>query len=558
MATLPPVSDLYAGLTAKEAAVQHEEFTTALNKANSAPKSAANLMGIAPSAPTSPSAAIAGILADESLTKSMSADVLSSLNSALETQQMIQKDITVPNNSGLSNGSPIGTGLVAFDLAAPAKLIFPKMTPLRNKLARKSGFGTSHRQKVINAISGSETGVLDTWAGITDSSSETFGASTFNRGKKIGYAGYDRQFNYKQFSLSDNVPFSAQFEGQGYQDIRQLAQTTTLYAAMLFEEKALLMSRGTDTGMIGAITAPTIASATARTKVAGEVGLTAGTYYFKTAADAGQFGASAVSSATSGIVVTAGQVVDVVINDVAGALGYEIFAGTVNANASLYYQGRTGYNTFVFGGAADYSTTGAAATTVASDTSAYATGYDGIFAQIIGASGQPSGQVSRINSAFSTTNAGAEYQNLFASLYTSVKADPDEILINGSDRKQLSDAIKGSGTVGAYRLNISQDEASGVIAGDVVTGLHNEITGKPVALTVHPWMPQGNSAVLSYTLPIPDSNVSEVWAVHTVQDFMAVEWPVIDFNYSNSVYFNETLVGSAPQFNGLLQGIKAV
>jgi hypothetical protein len=549
---------LYAGLSAKEAAVQHEEFTTALNKANSAPKSAANLMGVAPSAPTSPSAAIAGILADESLTKSMSADVLSSLNSALETQQMIQKDITVPNNSGLTNGSPIGTGLVAFDLAAPAKLIFPKMTPLRNKLARKSGFGTSHRQKVINAITGSETGVSDKWAGITDASSETFGAGTYNRGLKIGYAGYDRQFNYKQFSLSDNVPFSAQFEGQGYQDIRQLAQTTTLYASMLFEEKALLFGRGTDTGSIGAISAPTIASATARTKVAGEVGLTAGTYYFKVAADAGPFGASAVSSATSGIVVTSGQVVDVVINDVAGALGYEVFAGTTNANASLWYQGRTGYNTFVFGGAADAATSGTAATTVASDTSAYATGFDGIFAQIIGASGNPSGQVSRINSAFSTTNAGAEYQNLFASLYTSVKADPDEILINGSDRKQLSDAIKGSGTVGAYRLNISQDEANGVIAGDVVTGLHNEITGKPVALTVHPWMPQGNSALLSYTLPIPDSNVSEVWAVHTVQDFMAVEWPVIDFNYSNSVYFNETLVGSAPQFNGLLQGIKAV
>jgi hypothetical protein len=556
---MPPVSDLYAGLTAKEAAVQHEEFVTALNKANSAPRSAADLMGLAPARPATPSAAIAGILADESLTKSMSADVLSSLNSALETQQMIQKDITVPNNSGLSNGSPIGTGLVAFDLAAPAKLIFPKMTPLRNKLARKSGFGTSHRQKVINAISGSETGVSDIWAGITDSSTETFGASTFNRGKKIGYAGYDRQFNYKQFSLSDNVPFSAQFEGQGYQDIRQLAQTTTLYAAMLFEEKALLMGRGTDTGSIGALAVPTIASATARTKVAGEVGLAAGTYYFKVAADSGQFGASASSSASSAVTVTAGQVVDVVVNDVAGALGYEIFAGTAaSPDTALYYQGRTGYNTFVFGGAANYSTAGVTAATVASDTSAYATAYDGIFAQIVGASGNPSGQVSRINSAFSTTNAGAEYQNLFASLYTSVKADPDEILINGADRKQLSDAIKGSGTVGAYRLNISQDEANGVIAGDVVTGLHNEITGKPVALTVHPWMPQGNSCVLSYTLPIPDSNISEVWAVHTVQDMMAIEWPVIDLQYSNSVYFNETLVGSAPQFNGLLQGIKAV
>jgi hypothetical protein len=555
MAAMPPVSDLYAGLTAKEAAAQHEEFTTALAKSASAPKSAADVMGVSvPAAPKTPSSAIAGILADESLTKSMSADVLSSLNSALSAQQTIQGDIV----KDVTLTSPISTGLVAFDLEAPAKLIFPKMTPLRNKIARKKGIGTSHRIKVINAITGSETGVADKWAGITDASTETFGASTYNRGLKIGYAGYDRNFVYKQFSLSDNVPFSAQFQGQGYQDIRQLAQTTTLYAAMLFEEKALLMSRGvTGDGNIGAISTPTIASATARTKVAGEVGLTAGTYYFKTAADAGQFGASAVSSATAGIVVTAGQVVDVVINDVAGALGYEIFAGTTNANASLFYQGRTGYNTFVFGGAADWASSGTAATTVASDTSAYATGYDGILANIIGASGNAGGVVSRVNSALSTTNAGVEFQNVFATLYANVKADPDEILINGADRKQLSDAIKGSGTVGAYRLNLTADEANGVVVGDVVTGLHNEVTGKAVSLTVHPWMPQGNAAILSYTLPIPDSNVSEVWSVHNVQDYMAVEWPVVDFNYSNSVYFNNVLTCAAPQFNGLLQGIKA-
>jgi hypothetical protein len=87
----------------------------------------------------------------------MSPDVIDSLNSALASQQSVTdsivKDITLT--------SPISTGLVAFNLEAPAKLIFPKMTPLRNKLPRKKGFGTSHRIKVINAISGSETGAND-------------------------------------------------------------------------------------------------------------------------------------------------------------------------------------------------------------------------------------------------------------------------------------------------------------------------------------------------------------------------------------------------------------
>jgi hypothetical protein len=432
------------------------------------------------------------------------------------------------------------------------------MTPLRNKLARKKGFGTSHRQKVINAITGSESGAADIFPGITDSTSNTFGATSYVRGAKIGYAGYDRSFVYKQFSLSDSVPFSAQFQGQGYQDIRQLAQTTTLYAAMLEEEKMLLTSRGqTSDGYIGTIAAPTIVSATARAKTGSEVGLAAGTYYVKVAADSGTFGQSATSAATTVASVTTGQVIDVTIGDSVGALGYEVFAGTTNADASLFFQGRTGYNVFTVGATA-LATTGTVSNG-STDTSYFATGYDGIIPQIIGASGAPSGVVNRINSAFSVTNPGVEFQTIFGTLYTNVKADPDEILINGADRKQLSDAIKGSSSnVGAYRLNISQDELSGAYIGDVVTGIHNEVTGKGVALTVHPWMPQGNAAVLSYTLPIPDSNVSEVWAVHTAQDFMAIEWPVTQFTYDNSVYFNETLVCSAPQFNGLVQGIKLV
>jgi len=559
----PKASDLFDGLNAREAAVQHEEFVKALGASNSAPKSASEMFGGAPAAPASPVAAIAGLLANDEMTKSMSPDTLASLTSALDAQRSAGQDIV----KDLTLTSPIATGLVAFDLEAPAKLIFPKMTPLRNKLARKRGVGTSHRIKVINGITGSSSGVGETFPGITDSTSNTFGATTFNRGPKIGYAGYDRSFVYKQFSLSDNVPFSAQFQGQGYQDIRQLAQTTTLYAAMLSEEKMLLTSRGqTSDNFVGSLPAPTTAAngitATARAAVAGEVGLAAGTYYVKIAADSGDFGSSAVSAAITVASVTAGYVIDVLVaTDVVGALGYEIFAGTTNANASLWLQGRTGYNQFTIGASA-LVTSGTAATTAASDTSYYATAYDGIIPQIYGnnaanSTSFPTGVVNRINSGFSTSNPGSEFQTVFYQMYANVKGDPDEVLMNGADRKQLSDAIK-SGSTANYRLNIQQDEFGGVVLGDIVTGLHNEVTGKGVSLTVHPWMPQGNAPVLSYTLPIPDSNVSEVWSVFNTQDYMAIEWPVVDFNYSNSVYWNSTLTCSAPTFNGIVSGIKLV
>ena len=141
-------------------------------------------------------------------------------------------------------------------------------------------------------------------------------------------------------------------------------------------------------------------------------------------------------------------------------------------------------------------------------------------------------------------------------LYNSVKADPDEILMNGSDRKQLSDAIKGSANAN-YRLQISQDEATGVTFGSVVNGIVNETTGKSLDITVHPWLPQGVAPVLSYTLPIPDTEVSDVWANYLVQDYLGIQWPVTQFAYEFSTYFRGTFFCSAPAWNGIVSGITA-
>ena len=552
MAETPKISDLYGDLSPKEAAARHEDYLSALNKSASAPIDPMHMMGAsAPVAPQSASSAIEAVLGNESMVKSMAPEALASLNTALEAQRSNGADIV----KDLTLTSPISSGLVAFDLEAPAKLLTPRPTPLRNKIPRKKGVGTSHRIKVISGYTGTGTGgVGNTFPGITDSTTTAFGSVNYLRGPKISYAGYDKAVNYKQFSLSDAVPFSAQFQGQGYQDIRQLSQTSTLYASMLMEERMLLMGRGTDTGFSGALSAPTI-SLTARTAATGESAITGATtkVWVYVTSDAGAFGQSVLSSQAN-VAVSAGQVVDVAITDVVGALGYRVYVGTgatAPADSAIWYDGRTGYNLYTIDGA--LPTSGTAASTVTADTSAYATGYDGILPTVLGAD---SGKVNRINAALSTSNPGVEFQVVFNALYDAVKADPDEVLLNGADRRQLSDAIK-SGSTANYRLNISQDEIGGVVLGDVVTGLQNETTGKGVSLTVHPWLPQGVAPVLSYTLPIPDTNVSDVWAVFNTQDYMAIEWPVTQFAYETSTYWNGTFQCQAPAWNGVVAGIKA-
>ena len=559
----PKASDLFGDdLSGKKLAARHEEYIDALSKSNSAPVDAASvLLGAAPApAQVSAASAIESIVGNEAITKSMAPEALASLNSALEAQrtvgQNIVKDITLT--------SPISTGLVAFDLEAPAKLLTPRPTPLRNKIVRKKGVGTSHRIKVISGYTGTGTGGIgNTFPGITDSTTTAFGSINFNRGPKISYAGYDKAFNYKQFSLSDAVPFSAQFQGQGYQDIRQLSQTSVLYASMLMEERMLLMSRGTDSGFSGALAAPTV-TLSAATAGAGQTALGLGsvTLYVYATSYAGAFGESVLSTVASQA-VTNGQVLNISVASVAGALGYNIYVGTSTGAANAHYVGRISSTSGVLQGATStvttgdnlvYNTTGTLASTITADTSAYATGYDGILPTLL-ASGSGAA-VNNINSVFSTSNPGSEFQTVFASLYDGVKADPDEILFNGSDRKQLSDSIK-SGSTANYRLNIRQDEVGGAVLGDVVTGLQNEVTGKGVSLTVHPWLPQGVAPVLSYTLPIPDTNVSDVWAVFNTQDYMAIEWPVTQFAYETSTYWNGTFVCYAPAWNGVVTGIKS-
>ena len=548
----PKVADLFSDATPKEAAELMESFTTELGKSLS---NASSVPGQAPVA--DPTTALEALVAN----KSLSADVSAGLQNALAAQRLamqdIQKDITLT--------SPLSTSFAAFDLEAPAKMLTPRPTPLRNRIPRKKGVGTSHRQKQILGYTGTGTGgVGNTWPGITQDTTTTFGAINYERGPKISYAAQDLILPYNSYSLSDSVTFDANFSGLGYQDLRQLSSTSTLYATMLMEERMMLMARGTASGYSGALTAPTFALASPVAS-GSQTALAATTYYVNVTADAGisgnGFGESILGTEASTAVASGDVLTIAVTTAVVGALGYNIYVGTTTGAANLKYQGTLkGTGTFTIQGAgtqgltgnnAALTTTGAAASRATADTSAYATGYDGILATVLGPN---TGYNNAINSTFSTSNPGGEFQTAFASMYQNVKADPDVVLLNGNDRKQLSDAIK-SGSNANYRLVINNPGEDGTTYGSVVTGLQNEVTGKSVDLMVHPWLNQGVAPILSFTLPIPDTEVSDVWANFLVQDYMGIQWPVTQFSYDFSTYFRGTFFCSAPAWNGAVSGI---
>jgi hypothetical protein len=546
----PKVTDLFGDASPREAAERMEEYTSELGKSLA---SASTVPGQAPVA--DPAAQIEALVANKSLSPDVSAGLQNALAAQRLAMQDMQKDITLT--------SPLSTSFAAFDLEAPAKLLTPRPTPLRNRIPRKKGIGTSHRQKQILGYTGTGTGGIgNTWPGITQSTTTTFGAIDYERGPKISYAAQDLILPYNSYSLSDSVTFDANFSGLGYQDLRQLSSTSTLYATMLMEERMMLMARGTASGYSGALAAPsfTLASPVA---ASGETALAAGTYYVNLTSDAGisgnGFGESILTAQQSTTVASGDVLTITVATAVTGALGYNVYVGT--ASGTVLYQGTLkGTGTFTIQGAgtqgltgnnAAFTTTGANASRAVADTSAYATGYDGILATVLGPN---SGYNNAINSTFSTANPGGEFQTAFASMYQAVKADPDVVLLNGNDRKQLSDAIK-SGSTANYRLVINNPGEDGTTYGSVVTGLQNEVTGKAVDLMVHPWLNQGVAPILSFTLPIPDTEVSDVWANYMVQDYMGIQWPVTQFSYDFSTYFRGTFFCAAPAWNGAVSGI---
>jgi len=557
---LPAKDQLFGkGRTPAEISKEWDGFTDAVNKSVAAGDArqftpAPDIAAISPALgagiyeqQNSGVALMEKALASPDVVKFMGADAMENLRTQLDAQ----KDITT--------SSPVSTGLVPFDLQAPAKFLVPTDTPLRNRIPRTKGIGLAARYKVITGITGSGTGGVGVFhPGITEATQNNFappgGASVqaFNRGAKISYAGGDKIVPYEQFGVSDSVTWAAGFAGQGFQDPRSLSAAALLYSSMLLEERMLLMGRGTDSNFLGALAAPgtpTLASAAAASGETNISGATTNLYIYVTA-DAGDFGQSSLSAVAS-IAAPTGVVV-VTIPAVVGALGYRVYVGTGGSNpgtGSAFYAGRTGSRVFRLTGALPTAT--AAASVAAADTSAFAAGYDGILPIVLGAN---SGYRATLNANWNASIPGVEFQTAFEAMWAANQARPKEVIMAGHDRRTLSDLLQSS-SVNAYRFTISQDEITGATMGGVVTAIQNEITGDVVDLTVHPFMPQGNAALMTWQLPIPDSNVGSVWEARNVQDYMGVNWPVIDFQYQQSSYWFGTFICYAPAWCGGINGI---
>lgn len=482
------------------------------------------------------------------ITKGLSPDQLSAIQGDLDALGGVVADLG--KDWSLPGVSPNNATLTPYDLEAPAKLLVPRLTPLRNETPREKGQGSARQFRRILGWSNSGVGGMADMSAFMDSQADpgpTFGSLALRRGAKIAYASDNKVATYVEQGLSDQVNWKAEFAGRGFQSIRGLSQTALLWATMGAEERALLYARGASgNGYVGTVAAPVISSSTATT--GGSVA--AGTYAVVVTAKTG-FGETAISNNTAQVTTGATSTITVnVTTEPAGSLGvYRLYVSAPGgAVGTAKFQTEFVGTSYILTTA---PTTTGATNPGATNTSVQTNGYDG-FLTVLSDPAQ-TGYLKRLNGTLENSNPGLEFQDAFLSLYTSVKADPDCIHADAGTIKALGDLLKTASS-SSYKLQLN-GEGHGHFLGATVVGLENQVTRKMVSLDVHPWMPAGNAMIRSKTLPIPDSEVSATSAVVNVQDYMAIDWPVIQMTYDASTYMYGTLVHYAPAWSGLICGI---
>lgn len=482
--------------------------------------------------------------------------------------QQISQVLSAELGKTISLTSPLSTGLVPYDLVAPSRLIYPVYSPLRNKLPRTAGQGTSRKVKVLTGVSGSHTGGQSVirWSIPELPAGGNLTTQWPNQLPGTGsQTAVDVNIPYKFFGLTESLSWLAQFSGQGFEDVSALVNLVLLQEAMLAEEHSILQASN---GNLSTPGAPSLAARSAATGESALTGVTSNVYAKVTALT---FFGETVASTAGNVSWSSGQVVDVTISPVAGAAQYNIYVSTGTAAGTFYLMASgVGGHKYTLQGALP---TGGTQPPTADTGTGSTNDYDGLFNIVDGhvaGSTYPAGYLGGyINQSVGSTLTSAVLFDMFAGLWDNsavsntstaggFRADPQELIVEGFDASQYASNVlsQAGGGQEAYQLRIQQDEVGNIRTGAAISQIQNPITRSMVSLVVHPYLQQGNALAMTYQLPMSFSNVNNAWEITNVQDYISISWPVIDVTFRYSIFLYGTLVGIAPQYTGRLGGIQ--
>jgi hypothetical protein len=165
----------------------------------------------------------------------------------MDIAQTTQETLGLMKDS-LSKAVTLATGLSAYDLQAPAKTLYPVITPLRNALPRvaRTNPGDAARWRTISSLTGSG---FDAMGWVPEG----------QRTASMSYSAASQVAPYLTLGEEDSVTFEAEAAAQGFEDIDSTATLRLLQKTMRKEETALL--GGNASLALGTPAAPTLSAA---------------------------------------------------------------------------------------------------------------------------------------------------------------------------------------------------------------------------------------------------------------------------------------------------------
>jgi hypothetical protein len=457
------------------------------------------------------------------------------------------------------------TGLTFYDLEAPAKTLYPVITPLRNRIPRVgAGSGIQANWKAITAI---------------NTNRMRAGVSEGNRGGVIATAVADYAAAYRGIGLEDNVTFEADYAAAGFDDVRARATQGLLRSLMIAEEAIIL--GGNNSLALGTTPTPTLAGSGTGGSLATQtlsvicIALTleafldasvvAGvpTSATRTLADgtteAYNAGAAQKSSAATVSITGPNGSATGTVAAVAGAFGYAWFWGT--AGNELIGAVTTINSVRITANAA--GTQNASAHT-ATDRSRESKIFDGLLTM---ASTSALGSYRAVlptgtpgtGTALTADGVGGvvEIDTALRWFWDTLRLSPTRILVNAQELDNITKKVLAGNSAPAHRFTFNANQ-SGINGGMLVTGYLNKFTmagTQMIQIDLHPNMPPGTILFITEELPYPLSNVTDVMRIRTRRDYYQIEWPLRRRMYEYGVYADEVLQHYFPPSMGVITNI---
>ena len=470
----------------------------------------------------------------------------------------------------------VSGNIIGYDLMAPAKLLIPFLTPVRNSLPRRSRAanpGNAANWKVIQAISDQ---------GFIRQGYVNEGA----RAGQITFSAADKSAAYRTLGLEDALTFEAESAAQGFEDANALATFLLLEQMMVKEEMTL--KAGNYSLTLGTPTTPTAsasgsgATLTAATYLVSVVALTQEGYSQSSLAGGvatskqvtgpdGKVstingGSSNVSSAASQA-VTLGQTLFASTPVVNGAVAYAWFVGT-SGNQKL--EAITTINSVKF--SAPLAGTGQAIAAITGDKSAnngtlgggtnQVTAFDGLLTTtfVAGAAGNAYVKALATGTAgtgtsLTATGAGTvvEIDELLFQMWNLYKIGPTRIRMNAQQIRDVTKLCLNSASAPLLRINQDSNAQGGnaLAAGTVIKWYYNAFApngGYMIPVEIDPDLAPGTILFQCEQLPaqFKSNETPTVAEVLTRRDYYRIDWPLTTRERQYGVYSEEVLAVYAP------------